>query len=214
VSELVIVSKTVDYYFTPASPFSYMGHDRFVAIAAKHGASINVKPIDLGKVFAVSGGLPLKQRAPQRQAYRLVELKRWSGLLGLPLNAQPKFFPVPAELASRWILAALEQGPDAALKLSRALMRAIWAEDRNVSDAGTLASIAREQGFDVAAIADRAGAESIGARYEAMTQDAIDAEVFGAPTYIYRDEPFWGQDRSTFWTGHWQNSVFAGFVIQ
>ena len=192
------MSKSVDYFFTPASPFSYMGHDRFVAIAAKHGESINVKPIDLGKVFAVSGGLPLKQRAPQRQAYRLVELQRWSLLLGLPLNAQPKFFPVPAELASRWILAALEQAPDAALKLSRALMRAIWAEDCNVADAGTLASIAREQNFGAAALADRAGAESIGSRYEAMTQEAIDAQVFGAPIYIYKDEPFWGQDRLDF----------------
>ena len=161
-------------------------------------ASINVKPVDLGKVFAVSGGLPLKQRAAQRQAYRLFELKRWSRLWGLPLNLQPKFFPVPADLASRWILAALEQGPDAGLKLAGAFMRAVWAEDRNVSDADTLASIAREQGFDAAALGDRAAAEAIGSRYEALTQEAIDAQVFGAPTFIYRDEPFWGQDRLDF----------------
>jgi 2-hydroxychromene-2-carboxylate isomerase len=77
-------------------------------------------------------------------------------------------------------------------------MRAVWAEDRNVSDADTLASIAREQGFDAAALGDRAGAEAIGSRYEALTQEAIDAQVFGAPTFIYRDEPFWGQDRLDF----------------
>ena len=132
------------------------------------------------------------------QAYRLFELKRWSRLWGLPLNLQPKFFPVPADLASRWILAALEQGPDAGLKLAGAFMRAVWAEDRNVSDADTLASIAREQGFDAAALGDRAAAEAIGSRYEALTQEAIDAQVFGAPTFIYRDEPFWGQDRLDF----------------
>src|SRR3984893_4228430 len=167
------MSAVIDYYFAPVSPFTYLGHERFIAIAQRHDAAIALKPIDLGKVFAVSGGLPLKQRAPQRQAYRLVELKRWSLLLGLPLNAQPKFFPVPAELASRWILAALEQAPDAALKLSRALMRAIWAEDRNVADGGPPASTAGEQNFGAAALADRAGAESIGSRYEAMTQEAI-----------------------------------------
>jgi 2-hydroxychromene-2-carboxylate isomerase len=192
------MSKSVDYFFTPVSPFSYMGHDRFVAIAAKHRAAINVKPVDMGKVFAVSGGLPLKQRAAQRQAYRLFELKRWSGLLGLPLNLQPKFFPVPADLASKWIIAALERGPDAGLKLAGALMRAVWAEERNVSDADTLASIAREQGFDAAALANRASDDDIGSRYEALTQEAIDAQVFGAPTFIYRDEPFWGQDRLDF----------------
>src|SRR5213593_4894681 len=84
-------TKVIDYFFTPVSPFSYLGHERFVAVAKKHGAEIRVKPIDLGRVFPVSGGLPLKQRAPQRQAYRLLELKRWREFLGLPLNVQPKF---------------------------------------------------------------------------------------------------------------------------
>ena len=66
------MARTVDYYFTTVSPFSYLGHQRFAEIVAKHGAAVNVKPIDLGKVFPVSGGIPLKQRAPQRQAHRAV----------------------------------------------------------------------------------------------------------------------------------------------
>src|SRR5438309_47325 len=112
--------KTVDYFFTPVSPFTYLGHDRFVAIADKRGATINVKPVDLGKVFAVSGGLPLKQRAAQRQAYRLFELKRWPQQLGMPLVPQPRFFPVSADLASKWILAALERGTAEGLRLAGA----------------------------------------------------------------------------------------------
>ena len=58
------------------------------------GARINVLPVDLGRVFPVSGGLPLAKRAPQRQAYRLVELKRFSEFLGRPLHLQPRYFPV------------------------------------------------------------------------------------------------------------------------
>src|SRR5438552_11301493 len=155
--------KTIDYFFTPVSPFTYLGHERFVAIARKHGAQIVVKPVDLGRVFAVSGGLPLKQRAPQRQAYRLFELKRWREHLGLPLNVQPKFFPVPADASSKWILAALEQGTDAALRLSGAIMRAVWVEERNVADAQTLSAIAHEQGFDAVTLAERAGSGEVSA---------------------------------------------------
>ena len=190
--------KQVDYYFTPVSPFTYMGHERFVAIARKHGASIAVKPVDLGKVFSVSGGLPLKQRAPQRQAYRMFELKRWREFLSMPLNLQPKFFPVPGDLASKWILAALERGTEDGLKLAGAVMRAVWVEERDVSDAATLSTIASEQGFDAGALAARAASADIGARYEALTQEAIERQVFGAPTFIYRDELFWGQDRLDF----------------
>ncbi len=192
------MSKTVDYFFTPISPFTYLGHERFIAIARRHGAQIVVKPVDLGKVFAVSGGLPLKARAPQRQAYRLFELKRWSEHLALPLNVQPKFFPVPGDASSKWILAALERGTDDALRLSGAIMRAVWVEERNAADLQTLAAIAREQGFDASAIGERAASGELSARYDALTQEAIDRQVFGAPTFIYRDEPFWGQDRLDF----------------
>jgi 2-hydroxychromene-2-carboxylate isomerase len=193
------MTRTIDYFFTPVSPFTYMGHDRFVALAAKHGATIEVKPVDLGKVFSVSGGLPLKQRAPQRQAYRLFELVRWSQYLGLTLNTQPRHFPVPGDSASKWILAALaQQGADSALKLTGALLRAVWAEERNVADADTLAAIASEQGLDAKSLAASAGAAAVGERYEALTQEAIDRQVFGSPTYIYRGEPFWGQDRLDF----------------
>jgi|SRR5438034_2955544 len=190
--------KNIDYYFTPVSPFTYLGHDRFVAMAKKHGASITVKPVDFGRVFSVSGGLPLKQRAPQRQAYRMFELKRWRELLDARLNLQPKFFPVSGDLASKWILAALERSSGDGVKLAGAIMRAVWAEERDVSDAATLSAIATEQGLDAPALAARAATEDVGARYQALTQEAIDRQVFGAPTYIYRDEPFWGQDRLDF----------------
>ena len=91
------MSIAIDYYLAPQSPWTYLGHERFVAIARAAAARINVIPVDLGgKVFPTSGGLPLAQRAPQRQAYRLVELERFSAQLGVPLNLRPKHFPVPA----------------------------------------------------------------------------------------------------------------------
>lgn len=192
------MDKTIDYYFTPVSPFTYLGHGRFVAMAAKHGASVAVKPVDYGRIFPASGGLPLKQRAPQRQAYRLVELRRWSSRLGMPLNLQPKFFPVSGELASKWILAAEERGTAEALKLAGACLQAVWVEERNVADAEALGAIAREQGLDASTLAARAANADIAERYDALTQEAIERQVFGAPTFIYRDEPFWGQDRLDF----------------
>jgi 2-hydroxychromene-2-carboxylate isomerase len=194
------MTKLIDYYFTPVSPFMYLGHDRFVAIARKHGATIAVKPIDLGEVFPVSGGLPLSKRAPQRQAYRLLELKRWSEYLSMPLNCQPRYFPVNGDLASAWILAALEQGLAPALALTGAVGRAIWEQERDVAAESTLIAIAEELGLGAAALGRRAATSEIAARYKALTQEAIERKVFGAPTYIYRDELFWGQDRLDFLT--------------
>src|SRR5690606_9512444 len=147
--------KTIDYYFSPQSPWSYLGHDRLLSIATRYGAAVQPRPFALtNAVFPVSGGLPLKQRAPQRQAYRLVELKRWSDYLGVPLNIHPKHFPVANdEPASLMIAAAIQHaGNDAALHLIGAVFRAVWVEDRNLLDSDTLIQLANECGLDGASL--------------------------------------------------------------
>lgn len=189
---------TVDYYFSPMSPWTYLGHVRFREIAKRHGASIAVKPVDYGRVFPVSGGLPLKQRAPQRQAYRFVELKRWREFLGVPLNLEPKFFPTPTDLAAKFIIAAASAGSEKQLDLSGAIMKACWQEEKDISQPATLEAIARSVGLDGAALLKAAGEYAAQAEYDRLTQEAIDKQVFGAPTYVVNGEPFWGQDRLDF----------------
>jgi 2-hydroxychromene-2-carboxylate isomerase len=192
------VATHIDYYFAPQSPWAYLGHQRLRDIAARAGAAIRVLPIDLGKIFPRSGGLPLPQRAPQRQAYRLVELKRWADWLGLPLNLQPSYFPVPGDSAARLILAVDALcGSDAAMRLAGAILKAVWAEQRNINDAGTLAQLLAECSLPAAAATDAQG-EAVQQRYEQATQQAFEAGVFGAPSYVIEGELFWGQDRLDF----------------
>jgi 2-hydroxychromene-2-carboxylate isomerase len=189
--------KTVHYFLTPSSPWTYLGHERFVAIARRHGAKVLLRPADLGKVLPQSGGLPLAKRAPQRQAYRLHELARWREQTGVPLNIHPKHFPVPSDDASRLIIAAdLAAGTDAALALAFGLMRAVWAEERDISDAATRAAIAAECGLDAAALDAQAAAARDA--YDANTEEAIRMNVFGMPWYVVDGVPFWGQDRLEF----------------
>ena len=80
------MSHVVDYYFSLVSPWSYLGHDRFMALTRQHGVEVQYVPVFLGPVFAETGGLPLPKRAPHRQRYRFLELQRWREKLGVPLN--------------------------------------------------------------------------------------------------------------------------------
>ena len=189
----------VQYYFAPQSPWTYLGHLRFWDIARNHGARIEVLPVDLGgKVFPVSGGLPLPKRAPQRQAYRLLELKRFSDYLHAPLNPTPKYFPVAGDDAAKLIIAvALHDGNDAAMHISDAVLRAVWADERNIADEKTLAALLRERELPARRLED-AHSQAVAERYEANTQRAIDVGVFGAPSYVVDGEIFWGQDRLDF----------------
>ncbi len=192
------MGKVVDYYFATNSPWAYLGHDRFVALAASHGAAIDLVPVDLAKVFPVSGGLPLAKRAPQRQEYRLVELKRWSEHLGIPIHLEPRYLSAPPDVGARWVLSALESGTPEGLAMAGGVMRARWAEEADTADPAVLGEIARRAGLDAEAIASRAQTPEIQAKLDANTARAIEARVFGSPWYVYRGEPFWGQDRLDF----------------
>ena len=192
------LSHHVDYYFAPQSPWTYLGHERFSAIAAEAGATPRVLPVDLGAIFPISGGLPLAKRAPQRQAYRLVDLKRFSEHLRVPLNLHPRFFPVDGDAAARLIIAVdLNDGAPAAMRLTGAVLRAVWAQERNIADPAVLGELLAECGIAAQRL-DDARRPEVQARYAAYTQEAADLGVFGAPTYVIGGELFWGQDRLDF----------------
>ncbi|MEO7116930.1 MAG: 2-hydroxychromene-2-carboxylate isomerase [Caldimonas sp.] len=192
------MSLAVDYFLSPQSPWTYLGHERLADIAAKSGATINVLPVDLGRVFPVSGGLPLAKRAPQRQTYRLVELKRFSEHLGRPLNLQPRYFPVAGDDAAKLIISVdAGDGSAAAMKLAGAIMRGVWVEEKNIADPAVLQSMLEACGLPGRRLED-SQSQSVHERYQQDSQRAIDSGVFGAPTYVVGGEMFWGQDRLDF----------------
>ena len=193
------MSKVCEYYFAPQSPWCYLGHQRFVDLAKKYSVKIEVKPCDLGKVFNISGGLPLAKRAPQRQAYRLVEMQRWSEQLALPMHTQPTFFPVAGDAAARMIIAAqLAHGSDTALTLTGAIMRAVWAEQKNIADPDALAGLAFDCELDGKALLKSSETASVQAEYDRFTNDMVAANGFGVPWFVVNGENFWGQDRLDF----------------
>jgi 2-hydroxychromene-2-carboxylate isomerase len=168
-------------------------------MAKQAGATVRIMPVDLGgQIFPATGGLPVGQRPPQRQAYRLVELQRFSHFLQMPFNLKPKFFPVAGDDAARLIIAVDQHdGLDAAMKVCGAVLAAVWVQERDIADASVLQAILKEQGV----AADRweaAKAPAAQDAYMAYTRQAMDAGVFGAPSYVVDGEIFWGQDRLDF----------------
>jgi 2-hydroxychromene-2-carboxylate isomerase len=188
------MSRTVAYFFTLGSPWSYLGHDVFVALAGKHGARIDYKPVNLAPVFAETGGLPLAKRHPVRQRYRLVELQRWRDHRKLPLNLKPLHWPLRQLLADQVVIAILDSGADPSAYLSRAF-RGIWAEDRDLAEEADIAACLAAAGLEPRTLIERARQPDIVARHEANARDAISADVLGAPSYVLGGEVFWGQDR-------------------
>ena len=183
-----------DFYFSTLSPFSYLAGTRPWEIAARHGGQVNCKPLDILALFSRTGGTPPGERHPSRQEYRLIELERQAAKLGLPVNLKPAHWPTNAAPSSYAIIAAQNAGGGDMGQLVHSILRACWAEQKDIADDAVIRACLDGAGFDPA-LADSgllAGAET----YAQNLEDAVTAGVFGAPFWVTADGArFWGQDR-------------------
>lgn len=186
--------RSIDYYFSLHSPWTYLGHATFLDIAGRHGCTIVYRPVPLRAVFDETGGLPLPKRHPVRQRYRLMDLQRWRERRGVPLVLQPKHFPFDPALADRFLIAIVQAGGDPGRFMGE-IMAGVWARDDDMTQPDAVAAVAQATGFDAHALAKVAESDAVRQRYEATITAAIEAGVFGAPSYVLDGEVFWGQDR-------------------
>jgi 2-hydroxychromene-2-carboxylate isomerase len=165
-------------------------------MAKQYDITVRIWPVDLSIIFPSTGGIPLPKRSEQRKAYRMQELRRWRDHSQVNLNFEPLHFPVSDKLAATMVVNLRKQDPHKAIHLAGACLRACWLEERDVSNAETLLAIAAENDLDGGALlADSAAA------LEEITQDSVKATelgVFGAPSYRFGEQLFWGQDRLEF----------------
>jgi len=194
----VVETRTLDYYLSLQSPWTYLGHDRVLNLASAHGVEVALFPVDYGVIFPATGGLPLPKRAPERRSYRMAELERWREHLNVPLNLKPQYFPVDEKLATRLVVCVRKDNPADAITVTSSILRAVWSEDRDIADPETLREILQAQGLDADDLLARAEEKAAAERIVKDTDRAIARGVFGAPTYILDGHLFWGQDRLDF----------------
>ncbi len=184
----------IDYFFATISPFTYLTGSRPAEIAAAHGATITYKPLDIMGLFARTGGTPPKDRHPNRQVYRLQDMRRRANVAGLPLNPKPAFWPTNPAPSSYAIIAAQNAGGGDLGALVHCFGAACWADERNIADDDVIRDCLTAAGFDPK-LADSGlltGADT----YASNLEEAVLRGAFGAPFFITdTDERFWGQDR-------------------
>ena len=190
-------------FYSLSSPWAYLGGPRLQDIVRRHRARLVLKPFDFQEVVPKTGGVPIRTRPQPRRDYHAVELARWRDYLGLPLNVTPRHYPMQNP-APNWnkhagwtVIAAQAAGLDA-FPLSHAILRALWAEERDIADPAVRRAIADENGYDGAALVAAEGSEAVQAQYRRNGEEAEALGVFGSPTLVLDGDWFWGQDRLGF----------------
>lgn len=204
--EVTIIARMIqlDCFYSVSSPWAYFAGPKLQDIVRRHHAKLVLKPYDFQDVVPRTGGVPLRTRPAPRRRYHQIELARWRDYLGMPMNIEPRYYPQGAHADPDWnkhagwmVIAAQEQGLDAFV-LSHALLRALWAEERNTALAEVRIAVANENGYDGAALQALEASPATRRVYAAYSEEAERLGVFGAPTFVVAGELFWGQDRLDF----------------
>ena len=175
-----MMAQQIEYYYSAASPWAYIGHAVFQDLAKSFGCKVVYKPVFLGELFAETGGLPLGKRHPARQRYRMMELQRWREKRGLDFHLKPQHWPFDPKLADGVVIAANEAGLDPE-PFMRAMFKGVWENQLNLGDPATVTDLANKTGLPAEKLVARAASAEIATIYEQNRQDAIATDVFGSP---------------------------------
>jgi len=193
----------VSCFYSLSSPWAYFAGPKQQDIVRRHHVKLVLKPYDFQEVAPRTGGVPLRTRPEPRRSYHALELDRWRKYLDMPLQLTPKHYPQDGKPAGwnkppGWmVIASQERGLDAQ-RLSHALLRGLWAEERDTSDQKVRIAIADENGLPGKELAAAELSTPVQTLYKAYSDEAERLGIFGAPTYVLDGERFWGQDRLDF----------------
>jgi len=190
----------IDYYTFPLSPYAYLAGDRLEQVAQKHGATVAYKPFALMTIFEETGTPPPPKRHPSLMTYRAQELTRISKKLGMPFNLNPAHWPTNPTPACHAIIAAQDAGGGDVGGLVQSLLKACWAQEKDISQVDVVKACLEANGFDAALT--ESDAEASAAIFAANTKEASQSGVFGTPTYVVGEEVFFGQDRLDYLDDH------------
>src|SRR5690349_6980039 len=187
------MAESIDFYFDFSSPYGYFAAEKIDEIAARHTRAVVWRPILLGAVFKITGQQPLPS-IPLKSDYAKRDLERCARLFGLPFRI-PSTFPIAGTAPSRAFYWLADRDPALAKRLARALYRAYFAEDRNISKAEVTVEVARTLGIEANALSGALDDAAVKDRLRREVDSAIGRGVFGSPYIVVDGEPFWGADR-------------------
>jgi 2-hydroxychromene-2-carboxylate isomerase len=189
-----MASKTIEFWYEFASPYSYIAAERIERLAADAGGiEILWRPFVIGPILRQRPGnpSPTQDAPPAQKKYRRRDVQRICEREGIALN-WPSTYPRNGLLAAR---VALSLDPPWRQSFSRAAYRANFVEDREIADEAVVAAILAELGGDAMGIVERAQSPENKAALAAAVEAAIGKGIFGAPSFVVDGEVFWGNDR-------------------
>ena len=188
------MAASIDFYFDFSSPYGYLAAQKIDALAAKYGRSVDWRPVLLGVIFKETGMAPLTV-VPLKGEYSKRDFARSARFHGITGFRMPSKFPIASQAPARIVLWLKAQDRERAVRVAKALFRAYFVDDIDISNPDAAAAVAAKEEVDVTAARAAIDDPAIKDALKREVEQAIARGAFGSPFVLVDGEPFWGLDR-------------------
>ena len=190
------MTKTVEFYFDVGSPAAYIAWTQLPRLCAESGGRTDYRPMLLGGVFQATGNHS-PTTVPAKGKYMMDDLGRFAARYGVPFVHNPHF-PINTLMLMRAAVGLQMREPELFVPFVDAVYRAIWVDAKNMNDPEVVGQVLQGAGFNPMHLIALAGDQAVKDRLKAITQEAVERGVFGAPSFFIGGQMHWGQDRLDF----------------
>ena len=184
------MTKSIDFYFDIISPYSYIAHKKIEKIIKEKNIVFNYKPILLGGLHKLAEITP-----PAFNQFKMKNMKNDCELISNKNHISFKWnekFPINSISIMRgYLFINKEKRKDYLDKF----FNAYWRDNVDLSIQENFKNILKTLEIDQVSFLDGISNEKIKEKLKELTSEAFNKEIFGAPTFIYNNKIFWGQDR-------------------
>ena len=184
----------IDFWFSIGSTYTYLSVNRIAEVAKKESLSINWKPFSVRKIMMDMDNIPFTPPSKKvKSDYMWRDIERRANFYGFEAKVPAPYPLKEFDLANQIAILGMNEGWG--VDYVTITYKRWFQQGMEPATEPNLSEILNELNLNKDEISKNANSEEIKSQYLQNTDNAYKLGVFGSPTFIYKGEVFWGDDR-------------------
>ena len=185
--------KNIDFYFSIGSTYTYLSVTRINDVEKKYSVKFNWKPFSVRAIMKEMNNIPFPKDKINKVNYMWRDIERRAESYGF-FAKTPVPYPLSEfDLANQIAILGLEMGWG--IDYIRLTYKKWFQEGKEPAIDPSISEICKELKLNKDEIISEAKSSRIESEYQKNTELARNNKIFGSPSFIVRNEIFWGDDR-------------------
>ena len=183
----------IDFYFSIGSTYTYLSVTRILDVEKKHGVKFNWKPFSVRAIMKEMNNIPFPKDKINKVNYMWRDIERRSEMYGFFAKTPVPYPLTEFDLANQIAILGLEKGWG--IDYVRLTYKKWFQEGKEPAVDPSISEVCKELNIDKDEVISQANSKEIIDNYNLNTNSARDNKIFGSPSFVVKNEIFWGDDR-------------------